>query len=317
MSLANSSKLSAVHPELATRVKLIADKLTFPISVVQGMRTFAEQDALFAQGRSKPGKRVTNARGGYSMHNYGLAVDLAPLVGSKIDWNDLDKFHEIGDVAKSVGLEWGGDWHSFPDEPHVQMPGWTLTSKNNQPLAFKNRGGLDAVWAEASKRIKPVDQAEPTGDVVASSMANSFDSTTPAQPPTQTPVEVTTDQATGEQTESSPANEIVVPAPQAVDAGSQKSFWATIVAIPGLIFAYITQNIGEAIGWLKDRELLKWFLIVGGIIFAIYLIRQIVMSVVKQVGAIWLTHQSMKYHADPNSNNVSVAQPAPAKEVTQ
>ncbi len=107
-------------------------------------------------------------------------------------------------------------------------------------------------------------------------------------------------------------NEIVVPAAVA-DAGSKKSLWATIIALPGLALTWLMANIGEAFGWLKDREILKWVLIVGGVILVVYLIRQIVMSVVKQAGSIVMTLQSMKYHADPNSNNVTVESPNEAQ----
>jgi putative chitinase len=111
-------------------------------------------------------------------------------------------------------------------------------------------------------------------------------------------------------------NEVVVPPTVPADAGSKKSLWAMLLSLPGLAIAWVSSNVGEAFGWLKDKEFLKYAIIVAGAIVIVYLLRQIVMSVVKQVGAIQLTRDSMRYHADPNSNNVVVGQPAPPKEVS-
>ncbi|NUU62470.1 M15 family metallopeptidase [Paenibacillus agri] len=101
-----------------------------PIIITQGLRTFAEQNALYAQGRSKPGNIVTNARGGFSYHNYGLAVDFALLLpdGRGISWdmkrdgngNKTADWQEVVQEAKKLGFEWGGDWTSFKDYPHLQ-----------------------------------------------------------------------------------------------------------------------------------------------------------------------------------------------------
>ncbi|MGO4953114.1 M15 family metallopeptidase [Paenibacillus sp. DRB1-1] len=101
------------------------------IVITQGLRTYAEQDDLYAQGRTKPGKVVTDARGGYSNHNFGFAADFALLLrdGRTVSWDTLkddDKdslpdWSEVVEEAKKLGLEWGGDWRSFKDMPHLQM----------------------------------------------------------------------------------------------------------------------------------------------------------------------------------------------------
>lgn len=114
-------------------------RLTGPyeMRITQGYRSNKEQDALYAQGRTvkyKNGKRlyiVTNAPGGKSMHNYGLAIDFALFTkdGKKVVWDtrtDFDKdgkadWMEVVDEAKTLGFEWGGDWRNFPDCPHFQM----------------------------------------------------------------------------------------------------------------------------------------------------------------------------------------------------
>ncbi|MFW9331749.1 M15 family metallopeptidase [Paenibacillus polymyxa] len=101
------------------------------IVITQGLRTYAEQDDLYAQGRTKPGKVVTDARGGHSNHNFGFAADFALLLrdGRTVSWDTLrddDKdslpdWSEVVEEAKKLGLEWGGDWRSFKDMPHLQM----------------------------------------------------------------------------------------------------------------------------------------------------------------------------------------------------
>lgn len=93
-----------------------------------GLRTFAEQDLLYAKGRTSPGDIVTNARAGESWHNYGVAFDVAFDNGSGVptweeyDMNDngIDDWDEIGEIGVSIGLEWGGNWKQFLDRPHFQ-----------------------------------------------------------------------------------------------------------------------------------------------------------------------------------------------------
>jgi len=89
--------------------------------IVSGTRTFAEQDELYAQGRTKPGKKVTNARGGQSNHNYGIAWDIGLFErGDYLEESPLYK--KVGKIGKELGLEWGGDWRNPVDEPHFQIP---------------------------------------------------------------------------------------------------------------------------------------------------------------------------------------------------
>lgn len=105
------------------------------VRVVQGLRTIEEQNDLYAQGRTKPGKIITKARGGKSFHNYGLAIDFALLYdkdnnGSfeELSWDinkDFDKnmkkdWDEVVEQFEAKGWEWGGKWRTFKDYPHVQ-----------------------------------------------------------------------------------------------------------------------------------------------------------------------------------------------------
>src|ERR1019366_5531638 len=81
MDNASEERLQLVCPQLADKVRQMAENLAnqnIDIRVTQGLRTYAEQDALYAQGRTTPGRIVTNAKGGYSYHCFGLAIDCAP-----------------------------------------------------------------------------------------------------------------------------------------------------------------------------------------------------------------------------------------------
>ena len=167
MNPSSDNRLKKIHPELARRVRTLIDNLAkagMQIEVVQGLRTFAEQDALFAQGRTKPGKVVTNARGGQSNHNYGLAVDVVPFNDNKPNWDAPNSIWvAIGAEAEKLGLEWGGNWKKFIDKPHIQMPGLSV----KQCVACFNKGGLEAVWAAATHMLHGTtdapDTRKPTG----------------------------------------------------------------------------------------------------------------------------------------------------------
>jgi len=105
------------------------------VRVVQGLRTIEEQDALYAQGRTKKGNKVTNARGGKSYHNYGLAIDFAILydhngdgkfetlswdIAKDADRDGKSEWMEMVDAFKAIGWKWGGEWHSIKDYPHLE-----------------------------------------------------------------------------------------------------------------------------------------------------------------------------------------------------
>jgi peptidoglycan L-alanyl-D-glutamate endopeptidase CwlK len=112
------------------------------IKVTSGTRSFAEQDELFAQGRTKPGKKVTNARGGFSNHNFGIAFDVTIFTGSsdpekaKTPVFESPVYKAVGALGTEIGLEWGGNWKTIVDEPHFQLrPGWAADLSEQQMLA--------------------------------------------------------------------------------------------------------------------------------------------------------------------------------------
>jgi peptidoglycan L-alanyl-D-glutamate endopeptidase CwlK len=91
------------------------------------LRTHAEQAALYAQGRTKPGKRVTNAQPGSSAHNFGLALDVVPMNNGKPIWDAKHPVWPIvGKLGEDCGLEWGGKFKKggLIDMPHFQEPEW-------------------------------------------------------------------------------------------------------------------------------------------------------------------------------------------------
>ena len=90
------------------------------VKIIAGTRTYAEQDALYAQGRTAPGVIVTNAPAGYSNHNFGIAFDVG-IFNGVLYLDDSPLYGRVGQVGCELGLEWGGDWKSFPDEPHFQL----------------------------------------------------------------------------------------------------------------------------------------------------------------------------------------------------
>ena len=89
--------------------------------VTSTYRDIESQDALYAQGRTTAGSIVTNARGGFSFHNYRCAIDVVPLVNGKPMWDGKDAvWAKIGALGKAAGLDWAGDWKTFKELAHFQ-----------------------------------------------------------------------------------------------------------------------------------------------------------------------------------------------------
>lgn len=152
------NRLAGVHPELARRIvqtaaALVSRGITVTILRTGGIRNFAEQEAIYSQGRTRPGRIVTHAAPGLSNHNYGLAVDLVPIVNGQPTWGvDLSVWQTIGEEGKRAGLSWGGDWRTIKDYPHFELP---VGLSVQQCLRIYNQGGVPAVWAEANRRLAP------------------------------------------------------------------------------------------------------------------------------------------------------------------
>lgn len=139
--------LPQVQPLARTLIRLAA-KEGITAVVTSGNRTYAEQNALYEQGRSTAGKIVTNARGGYSNHNFGLAFDLTIFKNGQPVWESPD-YKTLGAIGKEVGLVWGGDWQSISDEPHFELhPSWAQDESEASMLAElrkRHESGISAL----------------------------------------------------------------------------------------------------------------------------------------------------------------------------
>ncbi|MGB7802068.1 M15 family metallopeptidase [Buttiauxella sp.] len=112
-----------------------ANEVGITIKVISGLRTYAEQDALYAQGRTKSGEIVTNAKGGYSNHNFAIAFDIGVFEGNKY-LAESAKYKAVGAMGIDLGLEWGGSWKTIIDQPHFQLrPVWAIDMNSSQMLA--------------------------------------------------------------------------------------------------------------------------------------------------------------------------------------
>jgi len=93
--------------------------------IISGTRSYQEQDRLFRQGRfGNPGPVVTNARGGQSNHNFGIAWDIGIFDANGKYLGNSPLYAKAGQVVMSTGianLEWGGNWTTFKDQPHYQF----------------------------------------------------------------------------------------------------------------------------------------------------------------------------------------------------
>lgn len=154
-------RIKTLHPKLRKEVEQIYDEICLTLTgkaicrFSYTLRTFAEQDALYTQGRTKPGPKVTNAKAGLSYHNYGLALDIVLLIDKdgngtyeSASWDtktDFDKdgksdWMEIVTIFKQWGWIWGGDWKGFTDLPHFEK---SFGKSVRELLAIKNNQKVD------------------------------------------------------------------------------------------------------------------------------------------------------------------------------
>ncbi len=145
---------SLLYPPFLAKVELLVQELAdagTPFYSTCGYRSVAEQDALYAKGRTAPGGKVTNAKGGFSAHQYGAASDFCRdgdlgKPGLQPDYK-AEHYEVLCAAAEALGLEAGGHWTSIKDFPHIQMP---LKSKGitwDVIKPYLDKGGLPEVWA--------------------------------------------------------------------------------------------------------------------------------------------------------------------------
>lgn len=134
--------LATLLPEVRPYARSLVQKAAaagITIRVISGLRSYEEQDALYAKGRTAPGGKVTNARGGYSNHNFGIAFDVGVFAGTKY-LADSPHYKAVGALGMDLGLEWGGSWTSIVDQPHFQLrPAWAAGMPEREMLAALRR----------------------------------------------------------------------------------------------------------------------------------------------------------------------------------
>lgn len=148
-SVVSFARLDEVHPELKRRVLQLGQMLPdLDLQVTQGLRTWSQQDALYAQGRTAPGQIVTNAQGGHSAHNFGYAVDLVPedITPGQPDWDaSHPAWKRLLAAAPSCGLAEGAQWRSFPDNPHFYLEGLPAEPTDQMRQIYLSRG-MQPLW---------------------------------------------------------------------------------------------------------------------------------------------------------------------------
>lgn len=133
-------RIQKLHPSVRDEVTKIINECNQSLNgkaqvrITQGLRTFQEQNELYAQGRTLPGKKVTQAKAGQSIHNYGFAVDICLIIDGKIaswdttkDWDNdtIADWYECVKIFTKYDWNWGGHWKTFKDLPHFEKKGFS------------------------------------------------------------------------------------------------------------------------------------------------------------------------------------------------
>ncbi len=148
--------ITLCHPRLQVlAIKLIEEcaKQGLQIKIGETLRTTAEQDALYAQGRTKPGTIVTNAKGSSysSYHQWGVAFDIYRADGRGAYYDKDGFFSKVGKIGVTLGLEWGGNWKSITDKPHFQLPYWGSSTSGIKKI-YKTPEQFMKTWPSEEKK---------------------------------------------------------------------------------------------------------------------------------------------------------------------
>lgn len=149
------TRINKLHPLIKKEVLDIYKNEVIPslpdnvtCRITQGLRTFKEQDNLYASGRTKPGKRITNSKGGQSFHNYGFAFDIVILIDKDrngtfetVSWTVDSHWMTVVNIFKKHGYVWGGDFRSFKDSPHFEK---TFGNTWQEMKAIYDAGNFDS-----------------------------------------------------------------------------------------------------------------------------------------------------------------------------
>ncbi|WP_121603770.1 M15 family metallopeptidase [Virgibacillus sp. Bac332] len=148
--------MNQVVKQTALEVIKRAYKEGIYVQISDGYRSHAEQQKLYNQGRTTSGNIVTNAKPGQSLHNYGLAVDyfIVSDDGQKAIWTVNAKWKRVATIGKSLGFEWGGDWSSFKDYPHLQMTGGLTLSQLQAGKRPKLTSKVDDIITAPDQKVE-------------------------------------------------------------------------------------------------------------------------------------------------------------------
>lgn len=143
-----SRNLDLLHPYVKSLILKFLDECKksellkdCKINITQTLRSIEYQNSLYAISRTVPGKKVTDAKGGSSMHNYGVAVDFAVIKNGKYlpgkTKEEQAYYRECGNIAIKLGFFWGGNFKNIFDQGHIQYTG---KYDNNTALALLKQG---------------------------------------------------------------------------------------------------------------------------------------------------------------------------------
>jgi peptidoglycan L-alanyl-D-glutamate endopeptidase CwlK len=155
----NSRKIEDLHPKLQDLCNkhIAACKARgVTLQVTNTLRDAEYQAYLYAQGRTRPGNKVTNMQL-IGPHGFGLAYDIVPVVNRKAQWNNTALWQIAGEEGKKLGLTWGGDWKSIVDKPHFEYtgglkstdlragkrPSWWVVKKENPRITKTVKYGMN------------------------------------------------------------------------------------------------------------------------------------------------------------------------------
>ena len=159
--------ITKCHPELqilASKLISVCKSNGLTVGLGECFRTVAEQNELYAQGRTKPGSIVTYAKGSDygSMHQWGIAFDIIRNDGKGAYNNSDGWFYKVGKIGKELGLEWGGDWTSPVDMPHFQLRYWGSTPTYLKKL-YSTPDNFKKTWKDVYVQNKEAEEVVETG----------------------------------------------------------------------------------------------------------------------------------------------------------
>ena len=136
----NSRDIKDLLPFIGVMAEIFIKKCAnegIDVLITSTYRDDESQNALYAQGRSTPGRIVTNAKAGDSWHNWRCAFDFVPIVNGKAQWQDTATFNKCGVIAESCGLEWAGRWRRFKELAHCQYTGGVTLAQLKNGASIK------------------------------------------------------------------------------------------------------------------------------------------------------------------------------------